>query len=162
MRDALAIMITLTTHGTWLREDERGWVDSEIIMPASPIVEQAGRQRPESPPLMFPRDQLQYVGTLIGTSLRQRLGLRIWALTVQAWYVHIVVAATTEPVNRIVECTEDAVCWGLQLNRPIWGEDYDKRFFFDEDSVRQRIAYVERNNTAAGLPPKPWPFIETP
>ena len=162
MRDALAIMITLTTHGTRLGEDERGWVDKELIMPASPIVEQADRQGREYPPWTFPHDQLQYVGTLIGTSLRQQLKLQIWALTVQAWYVHLVVAATTEPVSRMVECAEDAVRWGLQLKRPIWGEDYLKRFCFDWDSVRERIAYVERNNTAAGLPPKPWPFIETP
>ena len=47
-------------------------------------------------------------------------------------------------------------------NRPLWSDDYDKRFCFDAQSVRSRIAYVERHNLAIGLPAKPWPEIEEP
>jgi hypothetical protein len=162
VRDTLAIMITMTTYGTGLRDEERQWIDEDIILPAEPIRQQSGRQSMKYAPLTFSRDQLQYVGSLIGTSLREQLGLRIWALTVQMWYVHLVVAATREPVARIVACTEDAARGGLDRNRPIWGDGYEKRFCFDENSVRQRVAYVQRNNIAAGLPPAPWPFIEPP
>jgi hypothetical protein len=160
VRDALAVMISLTTYGTSLREEERRWVDQDIIMPAQPIRQQTDRQGAEYPPLTLPRDQLRYVGTLIGTSLREQFGLRIWAMTVQMWYAHLVVAATAELVSRVVECAEQAAREGLQWDRPIWGDQYDIRFCFEEDSVRERIAYVERNNIAAGLPAKPWPFIE--
>ena len=30
MRETLAIMLTMTTYGTWLRGDRRGWVESEV------------------------------------------------------------------------------------------------------------------------------------
>jgi hypothetical protein len=32
----LAIMFTLSTYGTWLRGDARGWVDDGIIFPPIP------------------------------------------------------------------------------------------------------------------------------
>lgn len=162
MRDALAIMISMTTYGTPLCEEERGWVDQEIILPAEPIRQQTNGRDARHAPLVFARDQLQSVGNLMGKSLREQLGVRIWALTVQMWYAHLVVAATAEPTSRILACAEEAVRRGLGWRRPIWGDDYDKRFCFDEDSLHQRIAYVERNNVAAGRPPKPWPFIEMP
>jgi len=62
----------------------------------------------------------------------------------------------------MVECAERAVREGLPLKRPIWGDGYDKRLCFDQQTARRWIAYVERHNTAVDLPPKPWPFIETP
>jgi len=32
----LAIMVTSTTYGTWLRGDKRGWVDDGRILPSLP------------------------------------------------------------------------------------------------------------------------------
>jgi len=162
MHDALALMLTMTTHGTSLCEEEHACVEHDVILPAEPILGQAGPQDTRSPALLFARNELMYVGKLIGTGLREKLGLPIWALAVQVWYVHLVAGATTEPVGRIVECAEAAVQEGLQWKRPIWGDGYDKRFCFDEETARGWIAYVERHNIAVGLPPKPWPFIETP
>ncbi len=162
MRDALAIMISMTTHGTSLDDEERRWVDQDVIMPAEPVRHPPNGQGGNTGPLAFSRDQLKQVGSLIGAALRDELGLRIWALTVQSWYAHLVVGATREPTARIVRCAEDAVRRGLGWKRPIWGDGYVKRFCVDEESVRQRIAYVERNNIAVDWPAKPWPFIETP
>jgi len=51
--------------------------------------------------------------------------------------------------------------WGLRPGRPIWADKYDKRFCLDEASAHARIEYVERHNTAIGLPAKPWSFIES-
>jgi hypothetical protein len=162
VHDALAIMITMTTHGTWLPEEERQCVEQDVILPAEPIREGTDRQPTDASAFLFSRSQLQYVGRLIGTSLRERLGLQIWALAVQTWYVHLVVAATREPIDRIVQCVDQAVGEGLESRRPIWGGGYLKRFCFDEETVGRWITYVERHNIAIELPPKPWPFIETP
>ena len=112
--------------------------------------------------MTLPRDQLQQLGTQIGTSLTEGLALEIWAFTLQMWYLHLVVRATSTPVRRIVRSAEEAVRASLDMERPIWEERYDKRFCFDGETVRERIAYVERNNVAVGLPAKPWPFIEAP
>ncbi len=81
-------------------------------------------------------------------------------MTVQTWHAHIVVGACEHPVEKTAKCAKDAVRWGLRPGRPIWGDGYDKRFCFDEDSVHSRIEYVERHNTVTGLPAKPWQFIE--
>jgi len=101
------------------------------------------------------------VGSLIGESVRQRLGLRIFAMSVQSWHVHIVIATTDHPVPKVIKCAKDAVRWGLRPGRPIWADKYDKRFCLDEASAHARIEYVQRHNTAIGLPAKPWSFIES-
>lgn len=162
MRDALAMMITMTTYGTPLQKAERRWVEEDLIMPAQPIRQLAEQQGRKYPPLCLPRNQLQHLGTLVGTALREQFDLRIWAMTVQTWYVHAVIGATREPAAQIVQCSDDVIRRALQLKRPIWEAGYDKRFCFDADTVRERIAYVERHNVAVGWPARPWPFIEAP
>lgn len=161
MRRTLGIMFTLTTYGTWLRGDARGWVDRGVVFPADPVLEEADRRRMKHSPFFFGRAHWLDLGTMIGQSLQERLKLRIWAMTVQSWHVHFVVAGTDEPVHRVVKCAKDAVRWGLRPDRPVWSDGYDKRFCFDIDSVYNRIGYVERHNLAVSLPRKPWPFIET-
>ncbi|MHC4406617.1 MAG: hypothetical protein ACYTG0_43895 [Planctomycetota bacterium] len=162
MRDAVAVMITLTTYGTWLRREEHQWVDEDIILPAEPIRRAAERHNAQHPTLLFSRDQIPFVGTQIGNSLRGQMGLRIWALTVQTWYAHLVVARSTDSVRQILLCAERAVREGLGLKRPVWGGKYDKRFCFDDKTLRHWIDYVERNNVLAGMPERPWPFLESP
>jgi hypothetical protein len=162
VHDALAIMLSVTTHGTSLSDEERQCVEHDVILPARPVRETVHPGRAGPPALLFSHGELHFVGKLIGTALREKLGLHLWALAVQVWYAHLVVATTAEPVDRIVRCAEDAVREGLGLKRPIWEPGYDKRFCFDEETAAQWIAYVERHNRAIGLPPKPWSFIETP
>ena len=162
MRDALAIMITMTTDGTWLPEEERQCVEQGVILPAEPIWDETDRDPTDASPLLFTREQSLYVGKLIGTSLREQLGVRCWALAVQTWYAHLVIAATGEPIDRMVHCTDQAVRAGLELRRPIWGDGYLHRFSFDAETVAGWITYVERHNIAVELPPRPWPFLETP
>jgi hypothetical protein len=161
MGDTLAIMFTMTTYGTWLRGDLRGWVDEGATMPPDPVLEEKDRQRMKHEPFVFAKGQLLDVGTMIGESLRSRLQQRILALTVRTWHVHFVVIATKHPVSAIAKCAKDAVRWGLRVDRPIWTDGYDKRYCFDGESVRSRIGYVQRHNSEMGLPENPWPFIET-
>jgi hypothetical protein len=162
VHDELAMMITMTTDGTRLPDEERQCVEQDVLLPAEPIRARTDRQPPHAPPLLFARDQLLYVGKLIGHALRDSLGLRIWALAVQTWYVHLVVAATREPIEGIVRCAGQRVAEGLELKRAIWGDGYLKRLGFDQETVGRWITYVERHNIAIELPPRPWPFVESP
>jgi hypothetical protein len=161
MNRTLAIMFTMTTYGTWLRGDERNWVDDGVTMPPDPILEKNDQQRLEHDPFIFRDDDWWMIGNWIGMSLIERKQLRIGALTVQSWHVHFVVAATRHPVADIAKCAKDAVRWGLRIKRPIWTDGYDKRYCFDQEAVDARIQYVERHNTERGRPAKPWGFIET-
>jgi hypothetical protein len=160
MNETLAIMLTTTTYGTWLRGDARGWVEDGITYPADPHLEAADRRRMRYEPFRFRTEELLQVGQWLGESLRTRLRQRILAITVQTWHLHVIVAATAEPVSRVMKCIKDAVRWNLRADRPIWTDGYDKRFCFDEESLRARVEYVERHNLAMGWPAQPWEFIE--
>lgn len=159
MGNTLATMLTMTTYGTWLRGDKRGWVDDGKILPADPEREVADRVRMKHPVYVFPQDRLLEVGAFIGESLTSRLDIAIHALHVGTWHVHVVIGPTQQNIADIAKCAKDAVRYGLRPGRPIWTDGYDKRFCFDEHAVISRIRYVERHNEAAGLPPRPWPFI---
>ena len=162
MGETLGIMFTSTTYGTWLRGDTRGWVEDGILYPPDPELETADRERMKYEPFLFRRDDLWRVGKCIGESLRDRQGHRIFALTVQVWHMHLVIAPTDVHVSQAAKCAKDAVRWELRPGRPIWTDGYDKRYCFDEESLRARIEYVERHNLAMGWPARPWDFIEVP
>lgn len=159
MVNTRAILFTMTTYGTWLRGDRRGWVEDGIIYPADPDLESADRNRLKHPVYQFPENRLLEIGEMIGESLISRKQLQILALHVGTWHTHFVVGATTHNLGDISKCAKDAVRWGLRIDRPIWTDGYDKRFCFDEQSTRNRVSYVERHNIEAGLPARPWEFI---
>ena len=162
MANTLAIMLTMTTYGTWLRGDQRGWVDDGQILPPNPTLEDDDRKRMKHAVYLFERDRLLDVGGFIGKSLSERLTIRLWAMTVQTWHVHLLVGPTSHAVADIAKCTKDAVRWGLRPGRPIWSDGYDKRYCFDEVPVWNRIRYIQRHNLEQHWPAKPWPFLQTP
>jgi hypothetical protein len=158
MGNTLATMLTMTTYGTWLRGDKRGWVDDGKILPPDPELESADRSRMKHSPYLFPRDRLLDIGTFIGESLTMRLELPIHALHVGTWHAHIVIGPTQHHIAEVAKCAKDAVRYGLRPGRPIWTDGYDKRFCFDPRVTVARIRYVERHNEAMGLPAAPYPI----
>jgi hypothetical protein len=159
MGRTLAIMVTSTTYGTWLRGDKRGSIQDGRLLPPLPWLEANDRGRMKNQPYLFDGERLHDIGQMIGDSLIERLQLSILALHVARWHFHLVIAATRRDIADIVKCAKDAVRYGLKAGRPVWTADYDKRFCFDEASVRSRIAYVERHNLAMGWAARPWNFI---
>jgi hypothetical protein len=162
MANTKAIMFTISTYGTWLRGDARGWVDDGIVFPAQPALQAWDRSQMKRAPYLFPRDQWFDVGRAMGESLIERLGVRIWAWTLQSWHSHGVVGSTRHDIADVIKCIKDAARWYLRVDRPIWAVDYDKRFCFDWPTVGSRVRYVEKHNTANGWDPKLWAFIKTP
>jgi hypothetical protein len=159
MGNTLATMLTMTTYGTWLRGDKRGYVDAGKILPPDPDLEAEDRARMKHPVYLFPRNRLLEIGAFIGESLTTRLHVPIHALHVGTWHAHIVIGPTEQNIADVVRCVKESVRYGLRPGRPIWTDGYDKRFCFDNRSALARIRYVERHNKAAGVPPAPWPFI---
>jgi hypothetical protein len=159
VKHVCGVMVTMTTYGTWLRGDARGWTDEGKIWPPNPCLESVDRGRMKHSPFVFDEAQGFEIGAAIGASLRSRLNQRLLALTVQTWHMHFVVSDSDRPVADVVKCAKDAVGYFLRAGRPIWTDNYDKRFCFDEQSLLNRIQYVERHNTENGLLPRPWPFV---
>jgi len=56
MRKTLAVLLTMTTYGTWLRGDRRGWVDHGRVLPPDPELQGADRRRMKHPPFLFDND----------------------------------------------------------------------------------------------------------
>ncbi len=154
-------MYTITTYGVWLQGDSRGWVKNGIVFPVNPPLQARNRAIMKHPPFYFDKQIRPEVGSAMCEALTSRLGIVVLAMCVQAWHSHFVTAATRDGVEEVVKCAKDAVRWKLLLDRPIWGDGYDKRFCFDNDSVRTRIRYVERHNERDGLPQKHWSFIKS-
>jgi hypothetical protein len=159
MGRTLGTMITMTTYGTWLRGDQRGWVEDGVTFPTDAIKEDRDRTRLKELPFLFESARVHDIGKMMGHALIDRMRLSIHAMTVESWHCHIVFGRTEEHVADIVKCAKDAVRYGLRVDRPIWTAGYDKRFCFDELSLRTRIEYVERHNVRSGLVAKPWDFI---
>lgn len=160
MKDSLATMVTMTTYATWLRGDERGWIDDGILMPENPVLEKADLVRCKHPPYYFNRDDCLRLGEKIGESLISRLNLCLLAITVRTWHTHFVYAASASEEPEIVKCAKDAARYDLRPGRPIWTEGYDKRWCYNDRQVLTRIDYVERHNLEWGLPAKPYKFIQ--
>jgi REP element-mobilizing transposase RayT len=155
----LGTLITATAYGTWLRGDERGWIDDAILMPPDPVIERNDRERMPHPPFLFVADSLLTIGDAIGTSLRQRLDVMTLAFTIQTWHIHLLVGPTQLRIDQIVKCAKDAARYHLRPGRPIWTAGFDKRYCFDAPSLISRVRYVERHNERMGWPPRPWPWI---
>ncbi|HSV15237.1 MAG TPA: hypothetical protein VLI90_13340 [Tepidisphaeraceae bacterium] len=162
MGNTKAIMFTISTYGTWLRGDARGWVDDGIVFPAQPALQAWDRDRMKHSPYLFPRDRWLEIGGAMGESLLKRFDARIRAWTLQGWHSHGVIGSTRHDIADIIKCVKDAARWHLRIIRPIWAADYDKRWCFEWPSVGNRVGYVEKHNVRNGCNPKPWPFISTP
>jgi nucleoside-diphosphate-sugar epimerase len=159
MPNTLAIMFTITTYGTWLRGDARGWVDDGVVFPPDPIREILDQSLMKHPLFKFTKQQRVDAGQAMIDSLQNRLNLRIFAMCVQSWHSYFVTSPSDRSIPDIVKCAKDAVRWKLRLDRPLWGADYDKRFCFNASSVRNRINYVERHNLEDGLVARPYSGI---
>jgi hypothetical protein len=162
MGSTLATMFTVSTYGTWLRGDARGWVDDGIIFPESPALEKYDQSHMNHDPYYFHRTRWHGFGQAVGESLRDRFNIRIYALTVQSWHSHGVIGATRHHITEVIKCIKDAVRWHLRIDRPIWATDYDKCWCFDWPTVGNRINYVEKHNLRNGWIRRPWDFLIQP
>jgi hypothetical protein len=161
MTRVLGTMITMTTYGTWLRGDPRGWVRDGVAQRPCPRLETADAERMPWPPFEFESSALADIGEAIGRSIVKRRRTTVLALTVQPRHAHFIAAGDGGDLGALVKCAKDAVRWHLRPDRPIWTRGCDTRFCFDDASLRSRIRYVERHNEAMGWPTRPWTFVGT-
>jgi len=73
MANTLAIMMTMTTYGTWLRGDARGWVDKGVVFPPDPDLEATDCARLKHSIYRFADADWYRVGSMMG-SIRCDIG----------------------------------------------------------------------------------------
>ena len=153
-------MLTVTTYGTWLRGDRRGWVDDGKIMPADPQREDMDRQQLKYPPFYFNQAQQLAAGVFVIRSAREKLRTPIWALAIEPWHMHVVTGPFDKPIGEASKEFKLSVLHGLHLGRPIWSKGYDKRWCAEPDVVAARVRYVERHNVRRDMPAQRWPGLD--
>ncbi len=75
----------------------------------------------------------------------------IHAVCVRATHIHVVVGRTMEATEKIVACYKTAgrlALKGMGCTGKVWTRGYDKKFSFDQASLRRRIEYVQGQNPA--------------
>jgi len=145
MGNTLGYMVTWTTYGTWLQGDERGWVKKGKILRASRGLEQANRERRSGDSVKLRKGQREVVRSAI-VQEAERIGEKVLAMSVWSNHVHVVIEGGGKPVDKVVSRLKDAAYYALQergVEVRVWTSGYDKRFCFDEKSLRERIEYVE-------------------
>ena len=160
MGRTLGVMLTVTTYGTWLRGDRRGWVDDGKIMPADPQREDMDRQQLKYPPFYFNQAQQLAAGVFVIRSAREKLRTPIWALAIEPWHMHVVTGPFDKPIGEASKEFKLSVLHGLHLGRPIWSKGYDKRWCAEPDVVAARVRYVERHNVRRDMPAQRWPGLD--
>lgn len=71
---------------------------------------------------------------------------KIYAINVRSNHVHIVFDNDTYPISQVVQAYKNAATAALRKDGfygKIWTSGYDRRYCFDEKSLRRRIEYVE-------------------
>lgn len=182
----LGFHLIYSAYGFWLPNDPRGswstFVGSlrlyELFGPATKVsVRESVAHRPHNraarlaakrtlkyPPAVFTGPQAREVGLGIRETVEDQ-GLVVWACAVMPDHVHLVTARHAVPPRQIVgRCRvrasrrlHDAGLW--PVDRPVWGKGSWAVALDTRDDVAARIRYVERNPTAAGLPPQRWSFV---
>lgn len=141
-------MVTWTTYGTWLQGDKRGYVkDGQILKPDADL-EAANLRNLQKHPVRLTTIQKETVNQAIAGKAEQ-LGQNILAIAVCQNHIHLVIAYNGTPIEYSVKHYKNAAISALRKHAHqgrVWSSGFDKRFCFDEKSLRKRIDYVNDHN----------------
>lgn len=147
MGKVIGYMVTWTTYGTWLQGSERGFVKDGVVCGASPGLKDSNRARLVGRKFVLTKVNGEIVRKAIADEAVW-LGQRVYAMSVAATHVHMVVDAIDETIETAVARYKLAALKALRvkgIKGKVWTRGYDKRFCFDEAAVKSRVEYVERH-----------------
>ena len=144
----MAYMITLTTYGTWLQGDEKGYVKDGKTYGENTALMQTNKKLQDQEAVELSTGDEEMVRTAIIKEAAQH-SQQVYALSVDHDHMHIVVRNTTIPLSKMVAYYKNAARLALKSTGhkgKLWTKGYDKRFCFDEATLAQRINYVNAHN----------------
>jgi len=145
MAKTLGYMVTFTTYGTWLQGDTRGWVKDGNTYQVNRSIEEANRKNMQHPTARLTKRERDLVREAILGKARERKQ-KVCAISVWSNHIHIVLESDGCPISNVVQAYKNAATAALKKNGfcgRVWTSGYDKRYCFDEESMRKRIEYVE-------------------
>ena len=147
MAKVVGYMATWTTYGSWLQGDKRGYVQKGEILTANEGLEQANKRARRSGAVRLNKTEREIIRRAI-LAEGKRIGEKILAMSVQTNHVHVVVAAGGKTISKVVSRLKCAAYYEMQKDgagRRLWTQGYDKRLCLDEQSLRCRVAYVNKH-----------------
>ena len=145
MTKILGYMITLTFYGTWLQGDKRGYVkDGKVLGENIGLQESNTAMLRHKAVRLGEREKKLVRDRLLEQS--QHIGQEMLAVAVCSNHVHIVVRAINRPHYMVTQMYKRAATNRLRdvgIEGKVWTRGYDVRFCFDEESLKQKIDYVQ-------------------
>ena len=141
-------MITWTTYGTWLQGEEKGYVKDGKVLVKNKNLKRANQASQKEKTVRLTK-QNRKVATEAILGEAKRLGQKIYSMAVCSNHVHIVVDGIDETIGVIVGRYKRAAAAALKTNGltgKVWTRGYDKRYCFDENSLKERIKYVRKHD----------------
>ena len=148
MSKTVGYLITWTTYGSWLQGDERGYAKKGRTYPAKQSLADSNRQRLSKEAVKLSKKNQQIAANAILRKADQ-LNQKIYALAVTSRHIHIVADYIHKPIGKVVSYYKNAAQSALRktgLSGRIWTKGFDKRYCFNEQSLRNRICYVKSHN----------------
>lgn len=186
-----------TAYGFWLPNDPRGswsqfvgsWklfrfgpatkTDTRQSVAARPhdrASRQAAKQALKHPPVRFDGRQALSIARGFATAIAEH-DYRIFTCSILPEHVHVVIARSDRPIERIVEHLKAKATAGLNLDgrHPLasfsgrrggpptpWAAKCWKCFLDNDRDVARAVRYVEENPAKEGKPPQHWSFVVRP
>ena len=148
MIKTLGYFVTWTTYGSWLQGEKKGYVKDGNVLQENPNLRKANIKSMAGKKIILNNKQKEIVRESV-LNEAEKTGQKTLALAVCSNHVHIVLGYTGEPIERSVGRFKNAARVALQKNGfagRVWARGYDKRYCFDEKSLKKRIEYVRRHN----------------
>ena len=156
MNETVAYMVTWTTYGTWMQRGKKGLVNDGKVLDRSDRLRRGNNKRLSQKPVRFSAEEKRIVRRAIAEKAK-RAGRCILAIAVSSKHVHIIFGYDGKPIEQTVRRYKNAATAALRgngMSGKIWTKGYDKRYCFDEKSLRARIAYVEKHDLTEELSQK--------
>jgi REP element-mobilizing transposase RayT len=141
-------MIVWTTYGTRLQGNERGYVKDRRYMGAHSRLRGATVSGQKDRAVRFNRQEREIVRKAIRREAGI-LGQKIHSMAVCSSHVYMVVNCIDGAIGDIIGCYKKAAIEALKANGfvgKVWTKGYDKKYCFDEESLRDRIDYVQMHD----------------
>jgi len=147
MAKMIGYMLTWTTYGTWLQGDKRGYVKDGLVLGSNEALEKANRQSQQGELFKLSKLQCDIVRATIYKEA-ERIGQKIYAISVCKNHVHLVVDCIEETVESSAARYKSAASKALRekgFEGRVWTNSYDKRYCFDEETLQTKIGYVQKH-----------------
>ncbi|MFA5424163.1 MAG: transposase [Phycisphaerae bacterium] len=147
MHKTLGYLLTWTTYGTWLQGNKKGYVKNGVIFKPNTPLANTNKQKLKKDPVVLTPVQREIIETAIRIRAGE-IGQKIYAVAVCSDHIHLVVDYTTKDLGLIVRHYKTASLKAMRdkgFTGPLWTKGFDKRYCFDEKTLRSRISYVNKH-----------------